>query len=69
MKRIVSSLFIVLFVLTLLSPVSAGTNSSVQLTSDEMGQITGGKVACGAYGDIYCCCLDFWVFQICFCID
>ncbi len=69
MKRIVSSLMIVLFVLALINPVSAGTSSSVQLTSDEMVQITGGKVACGGWGNTYCCCLDFWIFQICLCID
>jgi hypothetical protein len=68
MKRIVSTLLIVLFVLTLLSPVSAGTSSSVQLTPDEMVQITGGKIACGGYGDFYCCCLSIWVFDICFCV-
>ncbi len=68
MKRIVSSLIIVLFVLALLSPVSAGTNSSVQLTSDEMGQITGGMIDCGGFGDYYCCCIGFWIFQFCICV-
>ncbi len=68
MKRIISSLIIVLFVLTLLSPVSAGTNSSVQLTSDEMVQITGGMIQCGDYGDFYCCCVNVWLFQVCFCL-
>ena len=68
MKRIISSLLIVLCVLTLLSPVSAGTSSSVQLTSDEMIQITGGRIACGGWGVVYCCCFDLWVLQLCICL-
>jgi len=68
MKRIVSSLIIVLFVLSLLSPVSAGTSSSVQLASDEMVQITGGRTSCGGYGNIYCCCFSVWIFDFCLCV-
>lgn len=68
MKRIVSSLIIVLFVLALLSPVSAGTNSSVQLTSDEMGQITGGMIRCGGYEGMACCCVSLWIFEFCVCV-
>ena len=68
MKRIFSALVIVLIVLTMLNPVSAAMNSSVQLTSDEMVQITGGRTSCGGYGSIYCCCFSLWFFDICVCV-
>ena len=68
MKRTISSLIIVLLVLSLVGPVSAEPNSSIQMTSDEMVQITGGRVACGGYTSRYCCCFSLWIFDICICV-
>ena len=68
MKKVFSALFIVLVVLITINPVSAGIDSSTQLTSDEMGQITGGRIMCGDVANLYCCCFDAWIFQFCLCV-
>ena len=68
MRKAISLLMVFLVVLTLLGPVSVQPNTSAQLDSNEMQQITGGKSACAAFGGIACCCLDLWVAQICLCV-
>jgi hypothetical protein len=69
MKKIVSSMIIVLLVLTLSGSAGVQPNTSVQLSSDSMSQVVGGRTFCGAFYGMFCCCIDIWVLQFCFCID
>ena len=68
MKVIVSLLVVFLMLLTLLGPVSVQTNTSVQMSANEMSQLTAGKTACGGYYGLTCCCIDLWIVTFCICI-
>jgi len=67
MKKTISLVMVVLIALTLLGPAAVQSNGSVQLNSDEMAQISGGKTACYSSMGFGCCCLDIWIAQICIC--
>ncbi len=69
MKKGISLLMVFMVVLTLLGPVASPPNASVQLGSNEMLQITGGKTTCSSYAGLACCCLDLWILQFCFCVS
>ncbi|MGA7160280.1 MAG: hypothetical protein WBZ48_04720 [Bacteroidota bacterium] len=68
MRNAISLLMLLIVVLTLLGPVSVQPNTSVQMSVDEMNQLTAGKTSCGFYYGYACCCLDLWIAQVCFCI-
>jgi len=67
MKKAISLFMVFLIALTLLGPVGVQSNGSVQLNSDEMAQISGGKTGCNSSMGFACCCLDLWIAQICIC--
>jgi hypothetical protein len=72
MKKIGCVLLVILFLamnLGMANTPATMNHKSVPMSSQEMSSIVGGKLAsCSCGGDACCCCLNFWIIEICGCV-